>query len=93
MPDPTKPTEYIIQNLRLELQSLQGQESEYQNFMQHQKELESKAEILRDEKYDLERLRRDNLSKNEKLVNGMKSRLGVTVKMTEDREKELQELV
>jgi hypothetical protein len=61
--------------------------------MQRQKELESKAEILRDEKNDLERLRRDNLSKNEKLVNGMKSRLGVSVKMGGDREKELQELV
>jgi hypothetical protein len=61
--------------------------------MQRQKELESKAEILRDEKNDLERLRRDNLSKNEKLVNGMKSRLGVSVNMGWDREKELQELV
>lgn len=55
--------------------------------MQRQKELESKAEILRDEKYDLERLRRENLSKNEKLVNGMKNRLEMSVRMTEDREK------
>lgn len=85
--------ENIVAHLRDELQDLQHKENEYKEQVSKHREIELKADVLKDEKAGLEDKKRHILKENERFLNGLQGRLESVIKITDSKENEYQKLL